>query len=289
MIDLHCHTNNSDGTWSTTELLTNAQNKGITTLSITDHDTTNAYFEIDKINIKDYYQGKIITGVEINCVFQNTKIELLGYGVEKENLQKWLDSIYGKEAITKNMIKEFNDMIKLCKQNKIKISDDISFNPESEYPIDIIYFDIIKYLENKKLFKESVWNSKSIFFRKCTADPEFILFRDFTKDYPKAEEVSKIIRENGGKVFLAHLFVYELKEPFKFIEDLYNEKIIDGVECYYSKFTLEQTKQLESFCEKFNLLKSGGSDCHGEKHPNLDLGIGYGNLIVNEKAINEWI
>ena len=83
------------------------------------------------------------------------------------------------------MIKEFNDMKKICERNGVKISENISYNPDKEYPIDVIYFDVIKYEENKKLFDEDVWNSKSLFFRKCTTDKEFILFRDFTKDYPE--------------------------------------------------------------------------------------------------------
>ena len=33
---------------------------------------------------------------------------------------------------------------------------------------------------------------------------------------------------------------------------------------------------------------SGGSDCHGDKHKDLELGTGFGNLIVNRDAINEW-
>ena len=81
MIDLHWHTTNSDGTDITIQLLKKAQEKGITLLSITDHDTTKAYFDIDNININEYYNGKIITGIEINCVFNNIKIELLGYGI----------------------------------------------------------------------------------------------------------------------------------------------------------------------------------------------------------------
>ena len=156
MIDLHCHTTNSDGTYTTTELLKKAEEKGITLLSITDHDTTKAHYDIDNININKYYSGKIITGIEINCVFDNVKIELLGYGFDKEPVQEWLDTLYGKEAVRNNMIKEFNDMKKICERNGVKISKNISYNPDKEYPIDVIYFDVIKYEENKKLFDEDV-------------------------------------------------------------------------------------------------------------------------------------
>lgn len=289
MIDLHCHTTNSDGTYTTIELLKKAQDLGITLLSITDHDTTKAHFDIDNININDYYSGKIITGIEINCVFDNVKIELLGYGFDKEPVQAWLDTLCGKDVVRNNMIKEFNDMKSICKRNGVKISKNISYNPDKEYPIDVIYFDIIKYKENKNLFTEDVWNSQSLFFRKCTTDKEFILFRDFTKDYPPAETVSDIIRQNNGKVFLAHLFVYTLDNHMEFLEKISSSNIIDGVETYYSRFTNEQIEQIEKYCKENNLLMSGGSDCHGDKHKELELGIGYGNLVVNENAIKEWI
>lgn len=289
MIDLHCHTTNSDGTYTTTELLKKAEEKGITLLSITDHDTTKAHYNIDNININEYYSGKIITGIEINCVFDNVKIELLGYGFDKEPVQEWLDTLYGKETVRNNMIKEFNDMKKICERNGVKISKNISYNPDKEYPIDVIYFDVIKYEENKKLFDEDVWSSKSLFFRKCTTDKKFILFREFTKDYPTAETVSNIIRQNNGKVFLAHLFVYNLDNPMEFLDKIASSNIIDGVETYYSRFTNEQIEQIENYCKENNLLMSGGSDCHGEKHKDLELGTGFGNLVVNEEAIKEWI
>ena len=289
MIDLHCHTTNSDGTYTTTELLKKAEEKGITLLSITDHDTTKAHYDIDNININEYYSGKIITGIEINCVFDNVKIELLGYGFDKEPVQEWLDTLYGKEAVRNNMIKEFNDMKNICEINGVKISKNISYNPDKEYPIDVIYFNIIKHKENKKFFTEEVWNSISLFFRKCTTDKDFILYRDFTKDYPSAKSVSNIIHKNNGKVFLAHLFVYNLDNPMEFLEKISSSNILDGVETYYSKFTNEQIKQLEKFCQEKDLFMSGGSDYHGDKHKDLELGKGYGNLIVNEDVINKWI
>ena len=51
----------------------------------------------------------------------------------------------------------------------------------------------------------------------------------------------------------------------------------------------EQIEQVEKYCKENNLLMSGGSDCHGDKHKDLELGTGFGNLVVNEEAIKEWI
>ena len=187
------------------------------------------------------------------------------------------------------MIKEFNDMKMICKKNGVKLSKDIIYDPDKEYPCNVICFDMIKYEENKKLFTDEVWNSESLFFRKCTTDNKFILFRDFTKDYPTVEEVSKIIRENNGKVFLAHLFIYNFDDHMKNLKKISLSGLIDGVETYYSNFTNEQIEILKKYCRKNKLLMSGGSDCHGEKPQNLKLGIGFGNLVVDENVIKEWI
>ena len=50
MIDLHTHTNYSDGTWNLSRLLKEAEIGKIDILSITDHDTIDAYKELEKIN-----------------------------------------------------------------------------------------------------------------------------------------------------------------------------------------------------------------------------------------------
>lgn len=60
MIDLHTHTTYSDGTWNVKELLCNAEKAKIEILSITDHDTVNAYKEIENINKENFFNGKII-------------------------------------------------------------------------------------------------------------------------------------------------------------------------------------------------------------------------------------
>lgn len=289
MIDLHCHTKHSDGTWEVTELLSIAEEKEIEILSITDHDTVAAHFEAEKIKIKDIYKGKLITGVEINCVFANTKIELLGYNFDKEKVQWWLDELSGKDRYRTSMLNEFEDMCEICKKNDVVISENIKYNPDKEYPIDIIYYEVIKYPENKDKIDEDAWENRSIFFRKCTTDKNFILYRDFTKSLPSAEEVSKIIRENGGKVFLAHLFIYKMENHMEFLKNIYDAGIIDGVECYYSKFDSEQTKLIENFCKDNNLYMSGGSDCHGERKKDIDLGTGCGALHVNKTEIEKWI
>lgn len=66
MIDLHMHTKYSDGSDSLCELLTRVENKKLNTISITDHNTALAYEEMEKIDLRKYYTGKIIPGIELN-------------------------------------------------------------------------------------------------------------------------------------------------------------------------------------------------------------------------------
>lgn len=64
--------------------------------------------------------------------------------------------------------------------------------------------------------------------------------------------------------------------------------MIDGVEVYHSSFTKEQTNTLINYCQDKKLLMSGGSDCHGEEKKERRLGIGYGNLNIDKKIIENW-
>ena len=56
---------------------------------------------------------------------------------------------------------------------------------------------------------------------------------------------------------------------------------LDGMECYYPKFTQEQTALAEQLSDEFGILRSGGSDFHGQNKPDIQLGIGRGNLRVS--------
>lgn len=65
MIDLHIHTTYSDGADSLIEVLKKAENNNLDYISITDHDNCNAYKELEFLDVKKYYTGKIIPGIEI--------------------------------------------------------------------------------------------------------------------------------------------------------------------------------------------------------------------------------
>ena len=289
MIDLHCHTKNSDGTWSTKELLEKSEILKLDVLSITDHDTVKSYIEIkENRNLQKIFKGKLINGVELNCTFDGIKIEVLAYGFDIQPVHEWLEGYYTVEKHIKDLTEEFNELVSICKQKGIKIENELPYNPLKEYPVDIIYYSIIKFEENRKFFTEEEWNDKSVFFRKCTVDKEFILYRDFSKQMPTLEFISEFIHKNNGKIFLAHLYKYKLENSIAYLDKIVEKKLIDGVEVYHSSFTLEQIETLEKYCKEKELLISGGSDCHGDRKKDGKLAIGYGNLNISKEIINNW-
>ena len=289
MIDLHSHTTNSDGTWTTKELLNKAQDLGLEVFSITDHDTAKSYIEIESdTELQKIYTGKLIRGVELNCTYDGIKIEVLAYNFDLHPVQEWLEDYYTPEKERNRLIEEFEDLINICKDKGIKVEKDLKYNPDTEYPVDVIYYSIVKFEENKKFFTEEQWNDRALFFRTCTVDKNFPLYRDFSKQMPTLEFINEFIHKYNGKTFLAHLYKYQLDDHISYLNKIIDKNLLDGVEVYHSSFTEEQIETLKKYCIDRKLLMSGGSDCHGDKKKNRKLGIGYGNLNIDKKIIENW-
>lgn len=286
MIDLHTHTNYSDGTWSLRKLLEEAEKSNIEVLSITDHDTIDSYKELEKTNIKNIFSGKIIQGVEFNTVFDGVTFHLLAYDFDYKKLENFIYENY--ENRKPDLKKEFDYMIKSCKKNSIKIGN-IEYEEDKGWPIDVIFPEIKKYEENKKYFKKDEWEDIDVFYNSCVTNKKFPVFVDFSIHYPKANIVANAVRNAGGKLFVAHVFKYHLEDTINFLNELKQNNIIDGVEVYHSSFTEDQIKLLEKYCINNNLFMSGGSDCHGEKKSNRKIGVGYGNLNISKKILEQWV
>lgn len=288
MVDLHTHTSYSDGTYTVKELLKEAEKTGVTMLSITDHDKVDAHLEMKEFNVKEYYTGKIIVGTEFSMAYEGKRMELLGYGFDISKVKPWLDKNYSKEKLLNDNVMEFNEIYNICIEKGVKVTENLEYIP-TDYPVDTIYYDIIKYEENKKFFTDEEWTNIDVFWRKCSNNKDFILYWDFSKRIPQAKEVSDLIRSAGGKVFIAHLFKYQTNNHIELLNHLVKDNIIDGVEVYYSAFTNEQIAELEKYCKKYNLLISAGTDFHGLKKPDRKIGIGFGNMNVKEEVVKNWI
>lgn len=288
MIDLHIHTTYSDGSYTVKEILKEAQNRKLEIISITDHDCVKAYNELKEIDVKNIYEGKIITGCEFKCVFPEYKlpIEILGYGFDIKQVEKFLD----KNNNINIQSKYLKYLKNLGKSIGLKFDENIDINPiRNEYASAIFGKEINKYEENHKILEENNVIIKKDFYRDAQCNKDSIFYIDETKDYAKPENIIDLIHKSGGKAFLAHPYMYHIENIPQLVEEFLRKYNIDGLECYYSKFSEEQTDTLVKICQKFNLYTSGGTDFHGTNKPDIQLGIGMGNLNIDKQKVEKWI
>lgn len=287
MIDLHIHTNYSDGSKSCTSVLKKCQEKNLDFISITDHNTALAYEELEKINIKDFYSGKIIPGIELNTKVLNIPIEILGYGINYKKINTLAKQLY-ISADERNLI-EFKRLYEKCLKYNIKLDKNCLDNYDSNTFASIFFHkEIIKHLENKNLISEESWNSSKIFYRQYMSNPNTPLYVEMDDLVPDFYAASNLIKQSGGLIFIPHIFEYRdnAKIILDYILKNYN---IDGIECYYTTFTDKQTQYLLEICKNKNLYISGGSDFHGDYKPDVDIAIGYGNLNICNEVIYPWL
>ena len=89
---------------------------------------------------------------------------------------------------------------------------------------------------------------------------------------------------------MAHPFEYKFKDTIKYIDDLREEAELDGIECFHPSSMDDDKKDiLVEYARKNNLYISGGSDYHGNQKPDIEVGIGRGNLNIPKEIIEEWL
>ena len=287
MIDLHIHTKYSDGTDSCEEILKIANKRNLEVISITDHNTVKAYAELKNMKIEEYYKGKIIPGVELNTKVLGIPIEILGYGIDWEKMNELLPSLY-IPATERNKI-EVERLYNKCINANIKLDKECLERYDStSFASKFIHSEITKYEENKKIIEPDTWNDTKVFYRKYMSNPEGPLYVEMDDLVPDFNTASNLIKQCGGLVFIPHIFEYR-ENAEKILDFILSNYDIDGIECYYTTFSNEQTQKLLKICDKCNLYKSGGSDYHGDAKKDVHLGIGYGDLQIDKSILDDWI
>ena len=266
-IDLHIHSNSSDGKLTAAEIIQEAKSRGITLLSITDHDSISC--QIQAAETAEKAGIAYITGVELNVSFAHPQmregkpvsLDFLGYQFDAENpaLKSKLETMakYREERAAKileNLNAEFTKegISALTKDDLSKIEESVDGTLGRPHIAD--------YLVKKEIVK----NRQEAFDRylvKCDV-PKYPLY---------LEEVSKLVREAGGRLVLAHpndphgTSLVSLTKVLSEQTAVIQEKMlphIDGVECWHSRHTPETTSHYIAFAKKNGLIMTGGSDCH---------------------------
>lgn len=289
MIDLHTHTNHSDGTDSVEELLQNAEKSNIEILSITDHDSVGAYFELEKNpNLRKLYTGKIIVGTELKTFYNKVSIEVLGYGIDYKKLRiHKYDANKMQCEIMEKYKKIANELGLKYDENQMYIDRN---NPSKQWTSFVFGTEILKYPENNDIIEKIGAFTPTTFFRIHQCNEDSMFYYDESYSSIDINETISRIHEAGGLAFLAHGFIYPFRDKVKTIEEILSTTEIDGIECIYTLFSEEERKIAIDLCKKYNKYMSGGTDYHAKNKPDIMLGTGKNNnLHIQEEFIKSWI
>lgn len=276
LIDMHVHTNYSDGQFSPDEVIKLAINAGIGVMSITDHDTLDGIKKVDRN--KDFIKESginIVNGIEISTHSDTGTMHILGYDIDLDN-------------------KELNNKLDELRTNRMNSTLAVMEQIRRDYGITFSYFDIIDLVNSRHVgrpgiaklcvkygFSDSISDAFDNFL-----NPAKEKTRKYSKNlfYP---EVFKLVKDAGGIVILAHPKTLKL-DSYKLDKLIFNMKEygLDGIEVYNSIHTLDDVNFYKHLADKYNLLISGGTDFHGPLvKPNIEIGTGQGNIKIKKLSL----
>ncbi|HOI64344.1 MAG TPA: PHP domain-containing protein [Mesotoga sp.] len=266
LVDLHCHSDRSDGTDSVRSLVTKACEKGIKILSITDHDTVTA--QSDARIIAESKGMTYVNGVEISCDHNET-LDILGYGYDLN-----LDYLERTLSRLRDMRDDRNDQI-MRKLREIGISLE-ERELEENFPGESLGRPHIASLLTKKGYVSSIEEAFRLYIGKGAA-------AYVEKKKLEIGQSIELIISGGGIPVLAHpmslkLDLDELKEMICKLKTLG----LEGIEAFYKEYDRDLKMQLFAVAREMDLIPTGGSDYHGEHKAHLDLGI----ELSDELALN---
>ena len=241
-VDLHIHTRFSDGALTPEEVLLAAKKKGLSAISITDHDAVGAYpLAIEK--------GKelgieVIPGVELSCGVDNNDIHILAYFIDYENkalLQALEEMRTARYIRAKKMVMNLNN-----------------------FGIDLQFDTVLRFAGNGSigrphiaealLHEEFVYSYREAFEKylgyKCPA------YEDKMQLTP--EYIFSLIKGAGGVSIMAHPGTTNVDY---LLPQLISQGLC-GLEVYHADHSVFQQKHYAGVCKKDKLLFTGGSDFH---------------------------
>ncbi len=261
-IDLHTHTTASDGTLSPAELVAYAAHKGIRALGVTDHDTTAGLPGV--IEAGGAHGVEIIPGVEINTDVPEGELHVLGY------LMDWHDASFQRELarLREGRVGRAEKMVQKLRALGMSVTMDQVLRIAG--PAAPARPHIAAVLLEKGYVSTPAEAFERYIGRNGPAYAERIRFTP--------AEAVRLIRKTGGVPVWAHPVIEGSAEAIS--DPLDSEAVLpelvaaglQGIECYYSGYSPEVTRDLLGVAARYGLIATGGSDYHGPHRLNVELG-----------------
>ena len=250
--DLHLHTVFSDSTYTPQEVILESKKADLAAISVVDHDTVDGIEPT--LEIAKGLDIEVLPGIELTAEYAGLEIHILGYLIDYQNpgLRKKLD------FLKKNRAERIYKILDKLKRIGINLSAESVFDLTKNGTVGRMHIAIA-------MQKQGLVGSITEAFRNYIGDkcPAYVLGFRLTP-----EEAIRLIKHAGGIPVLAHPYSLNRNDLIlKFIE--YG---IMGLEAYYPEHTQSMVNFYLSLAKKYNLLITGGSDCHGLAKPEIKIG-----------------
>ncbi len=288
MVDLHTHSNKSDGSLPPARLIDYAVEKGLSAIALTDHDTVDGLDEAmtrgEKISAGNVLienaptenpKIEVVPGIEFSTEYEKKDIHIIGLYIDYKApvflkpLQDFVDS-------------RKNRNIKMCKKLREEAGMDISWEKlQEEFPDGVI----TRAHYARFMYAHGYVKSLSEAFDRYIGD--------HCKYFIPREKVTPIqavqlILQARGIPILAHPVLYHMSdERLELLTASLKEAGLIGIEAIYSTYNLAEEQQIRRLAKKYGLCISGGSDFHGACKPGLDLATGFGRLFVPDEVLQK--
>ena len=272
LIDLHVHSNASDGSLTPTEVADEAMRMGLSAIALTDHDTIDGIPEI-----LEYTKDKpleVVPGIELSCYYNNREVHILGFYMDYTN------PALNEELSELKMAREGRNlkMVELMQADGLPVTMEKLLHGNPDSVITRAHFARV-------LVEEGVCKDKEAAFKKYIGiGCKYYL----PKPQVTCETAMKILTTYSKGAFLAHPLLYHL--GYAQIEELliYLKSLgLKGVEAYHSSNNAYESDKLRSMAIKLGLGISGGSDFHGAVKPNIQMGKGRGGMKISMHLLDE--
>ena len=241
--DLHLHTFYSDGTFTPEELVERASTLGFAAIALTDHDTVEGCERAAAACAAA--RMEFISGTELTAEHADIEVHILAYLVDTQN-RVLLTRIAEFQSVRQNRIREM-----VAALNHLGIPLDA----ESVFALANCKSPGRPHVA-RALVKEKLIGNLDEAFEKYLKKgrPAWV-----PKTKMSALEGIELIHQAGGLAVMAHPGLNRTDEIIPALVDAG----LDGIECFHTKHSTVMSERYLEIAEKYNLLVTGGSDCHG--------------------------
>lgn len=272
-VDLHTHSDRSDGSDSPAELVRKAADLRLTAVALTDHDTQEG-IELAR-QTADELPIELIPGVEISCEWSPGAMHLVvlflepGAGPLQDRLVELQESRSQRNRRIADRLRRLGIDITM---DEVFAESRVGVVGRPHFAAVLVRKGVV--VDIPSAFTDYLGNHAPAYVPRTRLEPE---------------EAITLARASGGVPVLSHPHTlgHNSAEEFAATYRRLVSAGLIGIDAYYGEYTPSEREELARITRSFGMIPSGGSDYHGSYKEGLELGSGRGDLVVPDSILEE--